>query len=124
MTWFDDLIEDAMPYLATEELSATQGVSWQWTYTVDDASADLGASYTATAVIKKAVTDVSSVVTVSTTFPAVNQVRCTVTPANAASVPAGRYLHEVEISRTSDGRCLKVVGGGDSQFIVKPQVGA
>lgn len=125
MTWFDDLVEDAMPYLAEEHLSGTAGASWQWTYAFDDDDADLASpAYVATCVIKKAVTDSASVVTVSCTFPTVKQLRCTVTPSDTAALTAGDYLLEVEIKRPSDNRCLKVVGGGDSFLTIKPEVGA
>lgn len=123
MSWFDDRIEDAMPYLVVEELRATAGASWQWSYTFPDAGADLGVAYEATCRVGATRTGSTSVVPVTVTFPTTSRVLCVV-DNDDTSVPAARYFHEVEIKRTSDGRRLKIVGGGDSELIVKPSGGA
>lgn len=126
MAGFDDLIPNAMPYLATEELVGTAGTSWQWDYPLVDNlgnPVDLTTGFAGTAVICAA-GSTTSVVTVSLTFATGGVVRCTVTPSASAAVPPGAYFHEVTITRTSDSRKIIVVGAGDSKFIVKRKVSA
>lgn len=126
MAGFDDLIPEAMPYLATEERAATAGTAWRWEYELRDSVGtliDLSTGYTATAGICLE-NSTTSVVTIAVTFPSTGVVRCSVTAANSAVVTPGIYYSEVTVTRTSDSAKVILVGAGDAKFIVKRKASA
>jgi hypothetical protein len=123
MAGFADLIPAAMPYLATEQLSGAQGSSWEWSYECTD---DLDApvpwtNCTGTAVLKSTLTGAVAL-TLTVTFPADGVVTVTATSALTAPLAPGAYLHEVEVTNSALTKTIKIVGGGDARFTVKPQV--
>lgn len=123
MAGFDDLIPGAMPYLATESIEATAGADWEWGYVLKDASGalvDMTTGYTAICQIRSS--SGTLIETPTVTFPAAGQVVCTVANADTEGITAGRYLHELEITRTSGGKKIKVVGGRKSTFTVLAEV--
>ena len=127
MAGFDDLIPAAMPYLATEKITAVAGTSWQWDYDLlDDAGnpVDISTGYTSAAVIRSRNADgtYTTVYTPTCTTPSTGVLRCTVSPATTSSDTGKTYYHEVTVTRTSDSAKVCVVGGGDATFVVKRKV--
>lgn len=120
MAGFDDLIPAAMPYMATETLTATAGTDWQWDYQfLDDAKdpVDLGTGFTRT--MKLVDANGTPVYTPTVTQVSTGLLRCTHAASASASDQGTTYFHELTIVRTSDSKKLIVVGAGDSTFIVK-----
>jgi hypothetical protein len=120
---FDDVIQSALPYLASETISATAGTSWWWGYLItDDAGTlvDLSSGFTFDASIRTQAGTEVAVPTVTT--PTTGAVQCKVTPAVSAAITAGAYYHEVTIARTSDAAKIIIVGAGDARLIVKAKV--
>lgn len=120
MAGFDDLIPEAMPYLAIEEISGTGGTDWQWDYQITDKSGNLVDFATGFTFAMKLVNRAG----VTVYSPTVAQVltgvlRCTLAASATAADPGTKYLHELTITRTSDGKKIVVVGAGDSEFTVK-----
>lgn len=124
MAGFDDLIPAAMPYLAVEFISGAAGSTWQWDYAVEDDDenpVDLTTGYTGVCELRATLGGAVAIApTVS--FPSVGTIRVSADAATTAAVAAGRYYHEVEVTRTSDSAVIKVVGGGDGRFVVKGEV--
>jgi hypothetical protein len=121
---FDDLIADALPYLGREEITATQGTTWRWSYTVTDHAedaVDLTSGFTGSCSLrlKGEGTDAA---TPTVTFPTAGQIVCTLAATASDDVEPDLYVHEVTITRTSDGAKIIAVGGGDSFFRVLPKV--
>ncbi|HET6909048.1 MAG TPA: hypothetical protein VFH54_06900 [Mycobacteriales bacterium] len=119
---FDDLVAEAMPFLATEELSGTAGASWEWSYELTDNDGALvdftGCTGTCTLATAAGATPV---LTPTVTFPSPGVVKVTATPTQTAAVTPGRYLHEVELVNAAS-RKIKVVGAGGGRFVVKQEV--
>ncbi len=124
MAGFDDLIEGFMPYGAREQISGAAGSDWEWSYTIQDNAGnnvDMTTGYTGLCQLRRKVGDTVAL-TPTVTFPAAGQVKVTATKTQTAALAAGFYLHEVEVTRTSDGKTVKLVGAGDAQFTVKAEV--
>lgn len=124
MTGFDDLILDALPYLAVEEISAAQGTTWRWGYSVTDHAGndvDLTSGFTGSCSIREK-GGVSDVVAVTVTFPVTGQILCAIAPTLSDDVARGTYYHELKIIRASDSAQILAVGAGDSVFLVKKRV--
>lgn len=124
MAGFDDLIPAAMPYMATEKLTATAGTDWQWDYRLlDDAGdpVDVGTGFTRTMKLVDQ-TDGTVVYTPTVTQVSTGLVRCTLDATTTASDPGSKYDHELTITRTSDSKKIIVVGAGDAEFVVKKKV--
>lgn len=124
MAGFDDLIADALPYLAREEITATQGTTWEWSYSVtdhDDAAVNMTTGFTGSCSIRE-VGGTVDLVTVTVTFPVSGQIKCKALPTSTDDIAPGNYFHELTIVRTSDSAKIIAVGGGDSQFSVKRKV--
>lgn len=124
MAGFDDVIAQALPYLAVETLQATQDTTWQWGYLITDndgALVDLTSGFTATLSVRPKGGG-TEVVAATVTFPTAGEVLCTVTPATSVGVAVGNYEHELTITRTSDGAQVIAVGAGHSTFQVLRKV--
>ena len=121
---FDDLVAEAMPYMATEELSGAQGSSWEWSYELTDTAGTL-VDFTGCTGVCEIRATIGGAVTLAPTvsFPSAGIVKVTATPTQTAAVAKGRYYHEVELTNAAS-RKVKVVGGGDSHITVKPEVTA
>ena len=119
---FDDLVAEAMPHLATEEISGAAGASWEWSYVLTDA-ADAPVDLTSvTGEFKMAKTlGGTSAVSATVTCSADGVVKVTATPSATSTVAPGTYFHEVVLTNAA-GRKVYVVGGGESRFIVKGDV--
>lgn len=123
MAGFEDLIPASMPYMAREQLAGSTGSDWEWSYEVLDNSGNAVDFTGCTAVCEiRDKLGGTVVLAPAVTFPAAGQVKVTATNAQTAALAAGFYVHEVEVTRTSDGKKVKLVGAGDSQFTVKGQV--
>lgn len=126
MSGFDDLIPAAMPYLATEDIQGSAGSTWEWSYDLQDngsVAVDLTTGFTGVCEIRtKPGAPVLIAPTVS--FPAAGKVKVTATAAQTASLKPGIYRHEVEVTRTSDGKKVKLVGAGAAKFEVLGEVTA
>lgn len=125
MAGFDDLIPACMPYMATDEVDGTAGADWQWEYTVDDNAGDpipWTTGYTGTCKIKNARGD--TIASPDVSFPASGIVRCVLGHVDTATLPKGKYLWELKVTRTSGGAPVVLIGGGDSHFTIKPSVSA
>lgn len=123
MAGFDDLIPEAMPYLATEAIEATKGADWEWGYVLNDndgTPVNMTSGYTGLCQIRD---DAGVLVlTPTVTFPVAGQVVCRVTNATTETATAGKHKHELEITRTSDGKKIKAVGGSRSTFTILAEV--
>lgn len=125
MAGFEDLIAEAMPYLAREEMEATQDTTWRWGYIVTDfdkALVDLTVGFTGSCAIRVKNGDTDAV-TMTVTFPVAGQILCAADPPDNDEVPVGVYFHEVTVTRDSDGAQIVVVGSGDSRIGVKKKIG-
>lgn len=125
MSGFDDLILEAMPFLASEHIQGTSGADWEWIYDLTDNSAaavDMTSGFTGICKIRTAQSGGSDVATPTVTFPAAGRIKCAVPNATTESIAAGVYYHELEVTRTSDGKKIKVVGAGRGVFEVLDEV--
>ena len=122
MTDFDDLLLECLPYALTEQIKGTAGRTWGWGYRIETpsgAAADLsGCTFAGTIASSSTRAAVASI----DTFYADGNLWCEVSAAVTATIPPGRYVHEVRITRTSDSRVIDLVGGGDSHFTVLRKV--
>lgn len=122
MSGFDDLVTEAMPYLATEHITAAKGSSWEWSYKLTDATGTAVDFTGCTGVCELRPTIGGAVALAPTvTFAAGGYVKITATPTQTAALVAGRYLLELELANAA-GRKVKVVGAGDAFVTVKPEV--
>lgn len=123
MAGFDDLIPAAMPYMATEHITATGGTDWQWDYLLKDDNGDpvdVGTGFTRT--IKLVDSGGSVIYTPTAAQASTGLVRCTLAAATSAGDVGTTYFHELTIIRTSDSKKIIIVGAGDSTFVVKKKV--
>ena len=127
MAGFDDLVAQAMPYLATEDMSAVAGMSWEWWY--DGLNDNDGvpvdwAGVTGTCEIWR---DDTLLVSPTVAFPNPGSIKVTVSPSQTGPLaPAGggdvAARHEVELVNGA-GRRVTVVGAGGTRFVIQAQVG-
>lgn len=126
MSGFNDVIDQALPYLARERIEATSGTTWSWGYLIadnDGALVDMTSGYTGTLSIRTASDGSGSeVIAPTVTFPSAGQVKCTAAPTATGALTPGSYFHELTITRTSDSAKVVVVGAGDSKFRIKKKV--
>lgn len=125
MAGFDDIVAEAMPYMARELLTATAGASWDVPYEVRDSTNTLVTWPTGSSVMAAMYPTKSgsaATLTFTATLPGPGLVRFTATPAQTEPLTPGVYYHEVEVTEGGTGRKVKLVGSGDSRILVKAEV--
>lgn len=122
MAGFDDLVAEAMPYMAVEHIMGARGSSWEWSYELRDTAGALvdWTGVTGVCELRSAIGG-GVVLAPTVALPSAGIIKITATPTQTGGVTAGTYLHEVELTNAA-GRKVKVVGSGDSRFIVKAEV--
>lgn len=111
-----------MPYMATMDVQGTVGASWEWGVEVtddDNAFVDF-TGCTGSATIRERVGG-DVIINPVVVCTADGEVTCTVSDSNSATLTPGAYTWELQVV-DGDGRTVKLVGGGDSRFTIKPEV--
>lgn len=125
MAGFDDIILEAQPYMATWPVEVTVGADWEILLGEfqDGSGTPIAwtAGYTGLCKVKNKPGG-DTLATPAITFPSAGYVKATVANAATENVLPGEWTWEVEVTRTSDGKKAKLIGGGRSSFTVLAEV--